>query len=611
MKIKSAKFGEILPLISVPSRPIPTILFFWIMNLFLLSPAHADFINLTNASISPNIAEIRVLDDRVNVKLEIFIGHLKTFQDLVPDDLLVQVDPKRPSLNERLKNFSETKLQILTDEGIKLQTQLKSVEPRQRIERYAPFAGKTNPFTRQRIPAPPKDKRVLFVELDYPFVEKPKSLTIIPPLDNQGNAAVTIGFIAYHKNVPIIDFSYLSNRALLTLDWNDPWYSKFQNPNLKRHHKFALMTFLYVEPREVRHEVLIRVQDLQNWLDLGIDPDPLLTISEQALVKEKAADFFSKHNPVSIDQNLRQSSSVQIEFLSVSLRGLQVIEEQKPLDYSTALLGIILTYPVKKLPDRAAVKWELFNDRITRLPATATDPAGPLTTFVDVEDPVFEWKNYLLKFEEPIVTSVIVDTAYRATLPPLTLLFAALAIGILIFTLSSKKHAKKLGFGLSLICLVASAATVTVAAFEVKLPFKKGPDETISRQIGNKILTNVNIALLETEPTQFRNQLKQIVAQDKFDNVETEIKRALAIKVAGGGKAQTKEISDLSTSEIQELNSQSGFRTLVEWTADAQAGHWGHTHRRKVQFRALMEIVEIDGVWKLLDMTVLDAKLMS
>ena len=107
MKIKLAKIGEILPLISVLSHPISTILVFWIMKLVLLPPAHADFINLTNASVSPNIAEIRVLDDRVNVKLEIFIGHLKTFQDLVPDDLLVQVDPKRPSLNERLKNFSE------------------------------------------------------------------------------------------------------------------------------------------------------------------------------------------------------------------------------------------------------------------------------------------------------------------------------------------------------------------------------------------------------------------------------------------------------------------------------------------------------------------------
>ncbi len=84
---------------------------------------------------------------------------------------------------------------------------------------------------------------------------------MIPPLDDEGRALVTIGFIVYHKAVPVIDFRYLGAPSTLTLD-PDPWYSKFDNPNLKRHHKDALMSFLYVEPYEVRHEILTRVKDL-------------------------------------------------------------------------------------------------------------------------------------------------------------------------------------------------------------------------------------------------------------------------------------------------------------------------------------------------------------
>ena len=45
---------------------------------------------------------------------------------------------------------------------------------------------------------------------------------------------------------------------------------------LKRHHKSALMSFLYVEPREVRHEVLIRVRELQEWTDLGLSGDAMI-----------------------------------------------------------------------------------------------------------------------------------------------------------------------------------------------------------------------------------------------------------------------------------------------------------------------------------------------
>jgi len=46
----------------------------------------ADFINLTGAETAANIAEITVLDDRVKLALEIYIGDLEYFEELVPDD---------------------------------------------------------------------------------------------------------------------------------------------------------------------------------------------------------------------------------------------------------------------------------------------------------------------------------------------------------------------------------------------------------------------------------------------------------------------------------------------------------------------------------------------
>ena len=59
---------------------------------------------------------------------------------------------------------------------------------------------------------------------------------------------------------------------------------------------------------------------------------------------------------------------------------------------------------------------------------------------------------------------------------------------------------------------------------------------------------------------------------------------------------------------IAALDGRSGFRTVAEWVAHASAGHWGHTHRRKIRFRALMELAEIDGAWKLAGLTVVDAR---
>ena len=66
----------------------------------------ADWINLTGAETSPNIAEIYVLDDHVKVKLEVYVGDLATFEELVPDDWVKDLNIKRPLLEERIKQFA-------------------------------------------------------------------------------------------------------------------------------------------------------------------------------------------------------------------------------------------------------------------------------------------------------------------------------------------------------------------------------------------------------------------------------------------------------------------------------------------------------------------------
>ncbi len=243
-----------------------TIAFLLTSVLLTPSPSRADWINLSGAETSRNIIEVYVEENRVRVVLEAYIGDLEVFSDLVPDSLLKRKNPARASLADRLRRFSSQTLRFVTETGEALAATLLKVEPRLRKDRFSPLAGMINPITRRPVAKPPTDKRVLYAELSYGFGGvRPKTLTFVPPLDGEGRARVTIGLITYHKAVPVIDFRYLGAPAKLSLDWDDPWYSKFDNPNLRRHHTEGLMSFLYIEPREVRHEVLVRVRDLQNW----------------------------------------------------------------------------------------------------------------------------------------------------------------------------------------------------------------------------------------------------------------------------------------------------------------------------------------------------------
>jgi hypothetical protein len=583
----------------------------WLVIAFVLvpvSPVRADWINLTGAETAPNIAEIRVLEDRVNVRLEVYIGDLESFADLIPDSMMKKGGRGRPGEAERLEHFSKQVLAILGPDGVALPAELKLVEPRLRFDRKSPFAGMVNPQTGRPAPKAPADKRVLFAELDYLFDGRPDALTISPPSDTNKDAVVTIGFIAYHKAVPVIDFRYLTKTTQLRLDWDDPWYSQFDNPNLKRQHKNPLMSFLYIEPRQVRHEVLVRVRDLQDWTDLGLRGGATIGIEEQAKLKQRVLAFFAARNPLQIDGTPSEPTTSRAEFLNLSISGLQVIEEAQPLDLSTAVIGASLSYPVSHLPQKVNVEWDLFNERISRIPVTVTDPVGPFRTFVDAEDPTIEWQNFLLKYVEPQVVPVQVG-GWRSFGLPLASLALSLGAFLGVALAVRPRYLSRITWaGASFVCVVAAILLTRVAVIDVRNPFAGLPDEAASAKIINAVLDNVHIAYLELADPEIERALGVVVAEDGFADIKTELGRALAIKVAGGGIARVNAIEDLVIQDISALDDKAGFRSVAEWTALASGGHWGHPHRRRIRFRALMELGEFEGTWKLTGMTVVDAR---
>ena len=142
--------------------------------LTMAPPANADWINLTGSETAANIAEIYVMDDHVRLVLEVYVGDLEVFEDLVPDDWLNDKPGGRPDEATRIRRFAEERFQFITDAGEKLPAEVVLVEARERVDRQSPFAGMINPYTRQRVPEAPADKRVLYAEIIYPFAGKPE-----------------------------------------------------------------------------------------------------------------------------------------------------------------------------------------------------------------------------------------------------------------------------------------------------------------------------------------------------------------------------------------------------------------------------------------------------
>jgi hypothetical protein len=163
----------------------------------------------------------------------------------------------------------------------------------------------------------------------------------------------------------------------------------------------------------------------------------------------------------------------------------------------------------------------------------------------------------------------------------------------------------------SLLCVVAAALLTRWTIVEIRNPLAGPPDDGQSAEIVKAVLDNVHTAYLENVETDLTKALSVVVADEGASDVRAELGRALAIKVAGGGIARVNAIEGLAVTDIAALDGRAGFRSLATWTARASAGHWGHLHLRRIKFRALMELAEIEGVWKIIGMTVVETQRVS
>ncbi len=552
----------------------------FIVGLFILwSPyLRADWMNLTGAETSENIVEIYILDDHVKVKLEVYVGDLEKFEELLPDEWLKDSvggsNNKRPSLEQRMHTFATERLQFVTDKGEKLPAKLELIEPRQRVDRVSAYAGMINPMTRQRVRQAPADKRVLYAEIVYPFakndsdqeeIQKPESLQIIPPLDEKGIVTANIGFVAYHQAVPITDFRFLGQAATLNINWQDPWYTKFENKNLSRHHKYPLMLYLYVEPRQVRLESLLRINDISELTGFVVDSQ-LSAENKRQQLQQHIKKYYADNGSLQIDENLFKPDSVRVEFLTVSLKGLKVIENASSVDESSLLVGISQKFFIETLPQKIESSWQFFNQRIDRIPVTVTDPVGPFMSLIDKDDPEFGWQNFLKKYSDAVMIPVEVDTGWNINIP----------------YVGKTKIVNQL------------------------------PDQQQALNIVNGLFENVRIAFIEKRPENFSGELARVSVESSSSGqagiLKTELAKLFSPNVTGGGVSSVQSFDELQVSNIREIGGPNGFSVNINGSAVISAKHWGHIDQRQFQFQLLIDLIEVNKQWRLADITVIDMK---
>jgi len=221
-----------------------------------------DAIVRTQAMLAGTIAEFFIEEGRIRVELEIGLADLGVFRNLLPDEIYEGMGNPPHPLRERMPTFFRDDLEIIAGDGESLKGHIVEIGPRERIRR--------DDITGEPLPTNESNEEiVVFARLEYQLPDHPGKLKIRSP-----GSAASVGFVVYHRGIPVNDFRYLAPFQSLELDWGDPWYTRFTSRNLRRTYFEPMSGFIYVEPYEVRKEIIVRPRDLEHWIDLGLAGRP-------------------------------------------------------------------------------------------------------------------------------------------------------------------------------------------------------------------------------------------------------------------------------------------------------------------------------------------------
>ncbi|MHC5018409.1 MAG: hypothetical protein ACYTFP_07585 [Planctomycetota bacterium] len=179
--------------------------FIYILSLFLtlcVGNLYADALVFTQAMKASTIAEYYIEDSGVRLELEVGANDLAAFRNLLPDELHQKMGFEPKPLSERLMDFFGEDMVILADEQTILPGRIIRMEPRKRVIR--------DEITGQPLPVQPEDAEfTVFAEIEYAWSQQPSSLTFTSPGRNDPSKLAAVGFVVYHKGLPVNDFRYL------------------------------------------------------------------------------------------------------------------------------------------------------------------------------------------------------------------------------------------------------------------------------------------------------------------------------------------------------------------------------------------------------------------
>ncbi len=462
-------------------------------------------------------------------------------------------------------------------------------------------------------------------EIEVPFAMPPEFLTIQQDITDANSIVPSEMSLNIHQAGTGLNFTERllpGGSTTVRFDWKqelaedasdeewDSWFEKQREATLGITSYSSVYSFIYIEPVEMRHEILIPLATLATILPIKHQDPAFVEIGEQDAIREQIRNWLKDQNPVVINGTRIIPEFTRIDFYSLNLSDFAAQAAAQKVSMASGRVGIIMTY---KTPDDSirdvSQSWSTFYSTMTKVPAVVIAYPSSMSKFEfsrfnTAEDNTLTWK---CKPEDLPKQISSVDAVYSPK-PTMRLLAgsAALAAAALLLLKKTSATVGRVTAGVLLIVAVVAWKPLSV---EIDHPWKS-PEELSPDQAKN-VFTALHSGLYRSldfgTEDRIYDALAQTVDGELLEDLYLQLRQSLELRDQGGAIARIRSLeydAGTAVARKESVVPWPGFQYKSTWTVSGTVEHWGHVHERQNQFDAVFTIEPREGHWKITRMDV-------
>ncbi len=404
----------------------------------------------------------------------------------------------------------------------------------------------------------------------------------------------------------------------VAIDWENPprndrmyWRERRDLMRQRREELLGITSYsstyayIYVEPHEIRFEILTPLLTLDTWLPVQREEKDILSVKEQEQLQDSLETFLREKCKAVVDGVEVTPNLSRLDFFTLDIRDFAKKAEKRPVGIQNARAGMILTFSTKGAPKAASIEWNLFND-FTPLLNTMVyifDGKGERHFFTENE-PVWTWQH---EGEMPEARSWL-SLPKAPELPIMRVSILGLICSFLgVIALLAGVVRIRLWWVVGGVGLILVAGLVWPVGLRAMLhPFQDVPKISLQDQsmVAEALLKNVYRAFDYGDDEQVYDALERSASGEFLESLYLQIKKGLVIQDQGGARSRVREVKWLSGEPESYPENEVGFALKIQWEVTGTVEHWGHIHTRQHAYQAVLKVSGVNREWKIVDLQV-------